>query len=314
MRREEMSKKIFIGSSSEALTKARQLAEILSRMPDIECDVWDKIFLPSHLNFEAIEMESQRATGAILLATPDDCATIRGKCVQVPRANVMLELGYFSARLGRPRIALCRYDDVTLATDLAGFTYIGMGEYSPETGICPEAVEHLMRWIGLLPEVAEGVPSTEVLHGYSGIWSVRLSFPKWRSIDIFPTDFVQFTGRLDLHIAQDGLSGHGCVHGELSVQLKACTAQFKVTDQVINVVCPSDGTMKFDSVMHNRQQVRIYGTPPQDDGFMDEVAGPYLYSWTLQPSKTEPRTMEGEYVAHAGEYIRSRAKVLARKL
>lgn len=105
-------KQIFVGSSTGALKQTKVVAGLLSQLPNVNVRPWydDFVFPPGLLTYEVIEEEARCAAGAVFLATPDNPSVIRGKKVMAPRANVMLELGHFSAVLGRKAIALCLYD------------------------------------------------------------------------------------------------------------------------------------------------------------------------------------------------------------
>jgi predicted nucleotide-binding protein len=109
-------KHIFIGSSTEASRHAEQIRDLLYQQQEVEPLLWIRLFQPGMLTFEAIERAAQKVVGAVLIASPDDYSVIRDKAVKVPRTNVMIEFGYFTAILGRRNITLCRYDGVELAT------------------------------------------------------------------------------------------------------------------------------------------------------------------------------------------------------
>lgn len=61
---------------------------------------------------------------AIVLCTADDMDSTEGK--MTPRPNVLLELGWFIARLGRERICLACDGDVALPSDLGGILFINL--------------------------------------------------------------------------------------------------------------------------------------------------------------------------------------------
>nr|WP_297384073.1 nucleotide-binding protein [uncultured Roseateles sp.] len=64
---------------------------------------------------------------AVVLLTPDDVGGANGQ-PQQPRArqNVLLELGYFMAKLGRERVFTLRKGDVEIASDFAGVVWEAM--------------------------------------------------------------------------------------------------------------------------------------------------------------------------------------------
>ena len=65
---------------------------------------------------------------AVVLLTPDDEGRSRGIGELIPRArqNVVLELGYFLARLGRDRVCALKRGDVEIPSDFAGVVWTDM--------------------------------------------------------------------------------------------------------------------------------------------------------------------------------------------
>src|SRR5437016_3221073 len=88
--------RIYIGSSKEGLDYARAVHSHLA--PVAEVTVWDDgVFPPGDSTLEALDKAIQRFKFdyAILVLTPDDARDMRGKKGQVPRDNVLMELGLF---------------------------------------------------------------------------------------------------------------------------------------------------------------------------------------------------------------------------
>jgi hypothetical protein len=314
-------KRIFIGSSSEALGEAKQIFSILLD-DDVKPVIWNDIFPPSILTFQAIEKESREVSGAIIVATPDDRSIIRRRKYWVPRTNVMIEYGYFSAILGRERIALCKYEDVTLTTDLMGLTYIDMGKF-PEPGdtriLTTDVSDKIRKWAKSLPDVFNGIPNSDVLHGYSGTWEIMMSFEKWRGHIIREPDYAMVTGKMILHIPMpsfgESVQGSGSALAQLSASVNGLSADFLVSDEISYVQVEKDGTLKFKSSTHNRQRVRPHDSPGNIEGFQHEISGPDLFQWALKPVLRQPRRLEGTYEAWAGDSLRSCSKrVIADKV
>lgn len=72
------------------------------------------------------KIEANRDVGfAIVLLTPDDEGRKMGDSNLAPRArqNVLLELGYFMAYLGRPNVCALRRGDVDIPSDFAGVVW-----------------------------------------------------------------------------------------------------------------------------------------------------------------------------------------------
>jgi predicted nucleotide-binding protein len=63
---------------------------------------------------------------AVALLTPDDLGALKGApSEQRPRArqNVILELGYFVGRIGRPKVCVLLFDGIELPSDLQGIVH-----------------------------------------------------------------------------------------------------------------------------------------------------------------------------------------------
>jgi pterin-4a-carbinolamine dehydratase len=147
-------REIFVGSSTEALHQAEQVAALLGEVPEVRPILWRDVFSVGDITFIAIEGIAKRAVGAVFLATPDDASMIRDRAVRIPRANVLFEYGYLTARLARSRVALCRYDDTELPSDFAGLTVVAMGKFlahSPDTPLDAGARVKLRSWATQLP-------------------------------------------------------------------------------------------------------------------------------------------------------------------
>lgn len=78
---------------------------------------------------EKFEEFADRAGFAVVLMTPDDFGYPVGKEEEKrhrPRQNVVLELGYFSAKLGRDKTLVLTKGDVELPSDVLGLVYEAM--------------------------------------------------------------------------------------------------------------------------------------------------------------------------------------------
>ena len=126
-------RRVFIGSSSEYLPEVSRIKQLLDN-DSIECVLWTTVFQPGYLTFEALESMLLDCGAAVFLATPDDEAEIRHERVATPRANVMLEFGLVAGRLGRHNIAVCRYTNANMPSDLQGLTVIEMGRPGRRVG------------------------------------------------------------------------------------------------------------------------------------------------------------------------------------
>jgi predicted nucleotide-binding protein len=118
--------KIFIGSSSEANFKAKQVSDALKAM-NFDVRLWSEdVFSPSDTTVEGLERAAEECDFAVLLVTPDDVTTSRKKSSASPRDNVIYELGLFSGVMSRRRafILMERSISTKLPSDLQGVTRI----------------------------------------------------------------------------------------------------------------------------------------------------------------------------------------------
>lgn len=119
--------RVFIGSSSEHFETARYLQSELEKFTGCEATCWDQdVFRLSTYALESLGAAAQQSDFAVLLATPDDTTSKRGRSAASPRDNVIFELGLFMGVLGRQRTFLVadRTDqNLHLPSDFNGLTY-----------------------------------------------------------------------------------------------------------------------------------------------------------------------------------------------
>jgi predicted nucleotide-binding protein len=114
--------RVFVASSSEQISVAKAVAEVL-KSPDFDVKVWDEeIFSFSASYIESLEKELEHADFAVVILTADDSGNVRRKKVNLPRDNVVFELGLFIGRLGRERcfFFVDRDSGTRIASDLSG--------------------------------------------------------------------------------------------------------------------------------------------------------------------------------------------------
>ena len=173
------TRKIFVGSSSEAEQLADTAVGDVILKSGMELVPWRGIF-PLNVHplevFERILPES--IDGAVFLVTPDVFGTRGSARFDAPVANVILEYGYLTARLGRRRVVVCEFDGATQPSDLQGVTVVKCGRYEPDKpGPLPEdARTQLGNWMTGLPQLAQGFAPVKQVHGYSGKWNVKSTF------------------------------------------------------------------------------------------------------------------------------------------
>jgi len=142
------SRKVFIvhGHDGEAReTVARFLSTIgfepiiLHEQPNKGRTVIEKVEAHSDVGF------------AVVLLTPDDVGRARNDTELVPRArqNVLLELGYFIAKLGRERVCALKRGEVLIPSDFAGVVWEdmdGAGGWKSRLGRELEAAGQVIDW------------------------------------------------------------------------------------------------------------------------------------------------------------------------
>lgn len=120
------SKKVFIvhGSDNELKEATARLIEKLSLEPIILHEQPNK----GNTLIEKLESNSSDVKFAIILLTPDDkikqTSKKNGNGVFHARQNVILELGYFFGKLGRPNVCAIYKETVQLPSDFKGIVYI----------------------------------------------------------------------------------------------------------------------------------------------------------------------------------------------
>src|SRR3954469_20502239 len=128
---------VFVGSSSEARAYDIQVRYYLESN-DALIAPWPDSFKPGGYALNAFERLASTVDAALLIATPDDTVHFRGAEYPVPRDNILFELGFFTAALGRQRTGLVCVQEkdhipLKLPTDLDGLTVI-MYDPSREAG------------------------------------------------------------------------------------------------------------------------------------------------------------------------------------
>jgi hypothetical protein len=115
--------RVFVASSSEQLSVAGQVSAVLARDARLAVEPWNEgVFDFSKSFIESLERQLDVSDFAVVILTADDPATVREEAVNLPRDNVIFELGLFIGRLGRER---CFFfvdgdADTRIASDLEG--------------------------------------------------------------------------------------------------------------------------------------------------------------------------------------------------
>ena len=118
-----MRPRIFIGSSSESLEVANGLQQNLAHKAEVT--VWSQdVFRPGEIGLHSLLQQLDEEQFAVFILAGDDLAFVRGKEVQLPRDNVLFELGLFMGRLGPERCFVLTPSSppVHVMSDIAGLT------------------------------------------------------------------------------------------------------------------------------------------------------------------------------------------------
>lgn len=166
--------RVFVASSSEQIRVAKAVAAALES-PDFAVKVWDKeIFDFSASYIESLEKELERADFAIVILTADDSGNVRQKKVNLPRDNVIFELGLFIGRLGRERcfFFVDRDSATRIASDLSGVKPVafdrGGGTGVPGT---PNLSSQTAKVAGQMRALSERYkPSPKVREDQAALW------------------------------------------------------------------------------------------------------------------------------------------------
>jgi len=94
---------------------------------------------------EAFEYYATVCSFAFVLMTPDDLAEGTRRRA---RQNVIMELGWFIAYLGRERVAILYQGDPEIPSDISGVLYL---EFKERIGEVSERIRRRLRGVGLIP-------------------------------------------------------------------------------------------------------------------------------------------------------------------
>jgi hypothetical protein len=287
--------KIFIGSSKEGRDQAEKIAADLSEIDGIDPLPWYEAFKTGDLTLERIEKIVGSVAGAVLLCTPDDDLIIRDKQLKTSRANVLLEYAFLMGRLSRHRVALCKYDNVEMPSNLQGLAYIEMGLFQKGNPLAYRSRAELKEWVHALPKVKKDVSATTLLHGYSGIWTSQTIFERWRDKKITGDDLAKFFGHMILQIPINESKGFGCIYGDLTVRLDGDLAKFSILDEIHDVRVEKTGDLSFHSTLKFRR--RIHPLKDKTGKFDEEVTGTdiFISHFPYLPDNSGP--LKGTYIS-----------------
>lgn len=114
---------IFLGSSSAAKSQAKAIVSAFST-PTLAFLPWWDAFSAGTTLLEELDAVQDKVDGALLLFSPESTSEIRGRSQALPNLNVLFELGYFYGHLGKQKVAMLKYGDFYLPSDLGGYIHI----------------------------------------------------------------------------------------------------------------------------------------------------------------------------------------------
>lgn len=120
-----MKKRIFLGSSQEALKVLDEIALILE---DCGCEPirWNEPgrFEAGEYTFDNLIRITSEIDGAIFIFAEDDKSWYKNREIHRPRDNVLMEYGIFASALGRHNVIVVLHKSPHEPSDIAGITHI----------------------------------------------------------------------------------------------------------------------------------------------------------------------------------------------
>lgn len=118
-------KKVFIGSSSEALDKAHIIQNILQELGvNTTCWADDTAFTLSYNTIDALIQAAHKCDAGVFIFDKDDqiVDASDGSSRYIPRDNVIAEAGIFVGVLGKESVVLCTIPGIHEISDFKGIT------------------------------------------------------------------------------------------------------------------------------------------------------------------------------------------------
>lgn len=117
-------KRIFVASAKAAAFQAKQFIEGCKSDDIVFLPWWDGELQPGATILQRLDEVRTRIDGAIVVLTPDMEASIRKSPIEVPNLNVLIEFGFLYGSLAHDRVAIVKYGDYYLPSDLGGYIHI----------------------------------------------------------------------------------------------------------------------------------------------------------------------------------------------
>jgi predicted nucleotide-binding protein len=148
----KMPTTIFLGSSSAAKSQARAVIRKFAS-PALKFLPWWDAFTAGRTLLEDLDHIRAKADGALLIFTPESTTRIRNRRHNLPNLNVLFEFAYFYGHFGRKRVAMLKYGEFYLPSDLGGYIHIS-GSRSFRRGAAVQVGKRtsrdLERWVSQL--------------------------------------------------------------------------------------------------------------------------------------------------------------------
>jgi hypothetical protein len=276
--------------------------------------LWDADAFPVGSTLvERIESLADEFDGAILLLTTDVHSVRGGRTFEEPVSNVMFEYGYLSARLTRPRVAICLVEGADLPSDLLGVKVIQAGapdHRTPKNGNTPQEtpelpaalIRELGVWVSGLPRLAERIPPIVQLHGYSGIWRIDTRFEVWRGMPVTRPDEVFWYGFTSLLIPTSGRGGRGVMYGSAHVNWAGYRSRYDVVNEVREASVDRHGVLRLRALVLRRELAHEEGAIP-DERLRGELGPPKEFDIRLEPASGLSRELRGVHQYTRGTEI-----------
>ena len=128
--------KLFVGSSDGSKRQAKVLIEGL-KSATVEFLPWWDAFPAGRTLLEQLDAVKSKVDGALILFSPDAPATMKSKSVAIPNLNTVFELGYFYSHFGKEKVAMVKYGEFFIPSNLNGYIYIPGSQFSERNKSAP---------------------------------------------------------------------------------------------------------------------------------------------------------------------------------
>jgi len=143
---------LFIGSAAAAKSQARAVIHAFTR-PGLKFLPWWDAFTAGRTLLKDLDHIRHRVDAALLVFSPELTTRVRNKRHAVPNLNVLFEFGYFYGHFGEKRVAMLKYGDFYLPSDLGGYIHIS-GSSSFRRGaavpVGKRTTREFERWVSAL--------------------------------------------------------------------------------------------------------------------------------------------------------------------